>query len=234
MKTVHITRRENTEQVKECSSVDHAIRSPGTAVWALLTCMLWVTLPGCAPEGKYVGGIMDPAVENVLLFDIDGPAGNSFVKMLGTGLAKRGLTVKYASDIDPLLNKNGAPDNTLAADFARQAGAQAFIRGETTKSEVTAITQYVVRGHFGLYETKGALHVGGVPDARFTKDTDPFVAFKSAILMPFEIIRRLAVHDNRIYGPPPGPTEADLAGPEVKQKLADHVADQLTIGLGKK
>jgi len=125
---------------------------------------------GCT--GGYEGTVFLPAVQKVVLFDIDGPNGAEFTDMLSiqlTAACKNGLAVVRAR---ALPNLSTAADIANPDSVVRDLGAQAYIKGTISAGTADA-GKYTIIGTFQLYDPHKEGLVGGIATAAYTGKRDP-------------------------------------------------------------
>jgi len=125
---------------------------------------------GC--QGEYRGSVITPAVQKVVLYNIEGTYGEEFTRMLAAELpaACRGLVSVVRANEVPQLVEPGSGANRCSQ--IRDIGAQAFITGRILRSEQVQFNKYYVMGTFELYDPGKEAEIGGVPDARYVADVD--------------------------------------------------------------
>jgi len=160
---------------------------------------------GC--QGEYRGTVITPAVQKVVLYNIEGTYGEEFTRMLAAEIpaACRGLVSVVRANGVPQLA--GLKSGDSPSSHIRDIGAQAYITGGIRRSEQVQLNKYYVMGTFELHDPSKEAEIGAVPDARYVGDVDFGVNWAAGRV---------------------GPESAQ----NVHQVLAWWVAKQLAKGLG--
>ena len=220
-----------SESLFRCAEDRSSARGRRDARWAfVLLALTWWVLPGC-PSGNYRGRPLAAAARKVVVYDVQGPSGKEFTRMMGTELCTLGRSVVYGSEIGGVQD---VPNVLAAANLARQAGAEAFVMGTITESAQVGYSQYAVRGHFELFDAREASQIGGVDNAECVEDAEPLFTLNCILVGPIELIRIIADPKGKsIYKSYADTSRAKAAvmAPKVNQILANHVAKELDKGL---
>ena len=128
-------------------------------------------LVGCT--GQYKGGkVTASPAKAVVLFDVAGTYGPEFTDVLATELTeacRKRLVVIKAREKPNLIE---ALERGAQASYVRDLGAQAYIKGEMTRSERVHVLWYCLAGNFEVHDAETEAQVGGVPNAEFAGDLD--------------------------------------------------------------
>lgn len=142
---------------------------PKLLIWGCLAVLLF-SIPGCSTSTGivYVGEPFEPPANNVVIFDFKGDHGVELTKMIGTDFTHDGIKVIYGSQYgDPGTNSG-------RAKIARDNQAQAFVLGEVVESGFLHKTQFHINAHFSVHEVEAGYQVGGIQNAYFQEETNPF------------------------------------------------------------
>ena len=131
----------------------------------MLSSVLICATGGCTPG--YVGTVLAPPVQKVILFEVSGPYGGEFTDMLSIELAaacKNGVAVVRARSVSAL-----APfADTLSPDsIVRDLGAQAYIKGSISAGKADE-DEYTVLGTFRVFDAQKEGLIGGIANAMYT------------------------------------------------------------------
>jgi hypothetical protein len=130
-------------------------------------------LVGC--EGPYRGGSISPPVGKVILFDMEGPNGKEFTRVLSIELIG---ACKNAGKSIVVLKANEAPSlagGTQAqglGSLVRDLEGQAYIKGAVTLELSQTLKKYYFTGNFQLYDAEKEVLIGGISDASHVADID--------------------------------------------------------------
>ncbi len=192
-----------------------------TTLLAALT-LTALLLAGCS-QGKYVGKSFSQTIPSIVIFEIEGPGGEEFTKLLATQLSK---TVKV--EYGPHFREPN--DLNAAAKITRDYRCNAFIKGQITKSEMLRRSEYAIHGIFTLHNAKTGDPIGGIANASRIEDVDPIANIAgTAIAGIFDMLESLGGNKTT-----PNETKhreemkeiVNVRAREVRRKLAEHVAKE--------
>jgi len=132
--------------------------------------VLALAATGC--KGTWRGKVISPAVDKVVLFDMEGPYGPEFTDMLAaelTDACKGRIVVIKAREA---LQSQRADEIENPSSYVREIGADTFVKGRITRSERVQINKYYLMVSVDLYDARDEGVIGGVPDARYVGDLD--------------------------------------------------------------
>ena len=178
---------------------------------------------GCA-EGNYDGMELSQPAQRVLLFEIEGTDGPELTKMLATKLTDYGIVVVHGSQFEK------PSDLMSAAKMARDNQAQSFVMGEITQNAIVDYTKYTISGTFTVHDVETGDQIGGLANATLTEDVDRLLLVTKTYYGLLDFISKEKGKEDKILSKKEEATKVKSA--YIRLKFADHVAEELSSGLG--